>query len=64
MSCLDDILGALHYSSNPKAEYMILDRKGRCLLFLRKWMEAKKAFQDCLLAVQEVKDLGKGHSYK
>ena len=36
---------------------MVLDRKARCLLFLKKWAKARKAFQDCLEAVKEVKNL-------
>ena len=36
---------------------MVLDRKARCLLFMKKWAKARKAFEDCLEAVKEVKNL-------
>lgn len=55
--CLDDIEAALHYSSKPKTEYLIYDRRARCCLFLMKWREAKKAFNDAMEAVDTIESL-------
>ena len=57
MSCLDDIQGAMHFSSNPKAEYMLLDRKARCYLFMKKWLNSKNAFEECLKSVNEATEM-------
>ena len=55
--CLDEINAALHYSPNPQLDYMIHDRRARCLMFLKRWAKARKSFQDALKSVNEVADL-------
>lgn len=47
--CLDDIDAALHFSPDPKADYMIYDRRARCYLFTKLWAKAREAFNDALL---------------
>ena len=57
LACLDDISAALHYSPNPKADYMIHDRRARCCLFLQQWTQARKAFAAALTGVDMVDSL-------
>ena len=58
-NCLDDISAALNYSPKPEAEYMILDRKARCYLFLKMWPQATKTFKEALKGIELVEDINK-----
>ena len=58
-NCLDDISAALHYSAKPEAEYMILDRKARCYLFLKSWLLASKTFKEAVKGIELVEDVNK-----
>ena len=56
---MDDISAALHYSPKPEAEYMILDRKARCYLFLKSWIQASKTFKEAVKGIELVEEINK-----
>ena len=58
-NCLDDISAALHYSAKPETEYMILDRKARCYLFLKSWLLATKTFKEAVKGIELIEDVNK-----